>query len=116
MVPTKIHSPAFPPVKVELQGDECFTVGRGLNNSLSLPDSMFENEENRQYNKASREHFKIHVECGKLFLTNTSANRTFVNRIKVEKIFLTHGDIISLMEKDFEMFHFHVDLIKEPSK
>ena len=111
LVPTKTNTINTPSVKVELHGDESFTVGRELNCNFPLADSMFEKEENRQYNKASRHHFKIHLECGQFFLTNMSSNGTFVNGMKIEKHFLSHGDKISILENDFEIFHFHVDQI-----
>ena len=50
---TPIKNEAFDPVKIELQGDETFTVGRSLSNSFPLQASMFESEENRMYNKGS---------------------------------------------------------------
>ena len=77
--------------------------------NFPLPSTFFENTENRMYNKASRKHFKINLECGQFLLSNMSPNGTYVNGNKIKKRILSHGDRISILEADFVMFEFHVD-------
>jgi pSer/pThr/pTyr-binding forkhead associated (FHA) protein len=67
---------------------------------------MFKQEENLQYNKVSRVHFSISRNNGNLILKNNSMNGTFVNGILVDKIGLLPGDVVSVLQNDFEIFRF----------
>ena len=109
LVPSKIASSTLSLIKIELKDDESFLVGRDMSCNFPLPSTFFENTENRMYNKASRKHFKINLECGQFLLSNMSPNGTYVNGNKIKKRILSHGDRISILEADFVMFEFHVD-------
>lgn len=109
LVPSKIASSTPSLIKIELKDEESFIVGREMNCNFPLPSSLFENTENKMYNKASRKHFKINLECGQFLLSNMSPNGTYVNGIKIKKHILSHDDRISILEEDFVMFQFQVD-------
>ena len=92
------------PIKLQLYVDEIFTVGRDVDCSFTFGEKMFKDEENLEYNKASRVHFSLSLDDGHLILTNNSMNGTFVNGVSVENKCLCSGDKISILHKDLEIF------------
>ena len=108
-MPSKITSSTPSLIKIELKDDESFIVGREMSCTFPLPRSLFEDTENRMYNKASRKHFKVNLECGQFLLSNLSPNGTYVNGNSIKKHILSHGDRISILEEDFVMVQFNVD-------
>ena len=94
--------------KVKIQKNKKFTVGREANCNMVLEESMFEsNDESLRFNNLSRIQFEIYYEGGRLCISDKSSNGTFLNHIKLspgEDKCLKHGDIISVLQEDLEIF------------
>jgi len=94
--------------EVQIQGDQRFTVGREQTCNLVLEEFMFDSDDDDlQCNKTSRVQFEITSEADRPFITDRSMNGTFLNGEKLSQVLakrLNHGDIISVLHDDFEMF------------
>eukprot|EP00092_Neocalanus_flemingeri_P039015 GFUD01042471.1.p1 GENE.GFUD01042471.1~~GFUD01042471.1.p1 ORF type:complete len:687 (-),score=183.83 GFUD01042471.1:48-2108(-) len=106
LVPGK---PTSPPIRTrELVGEERFTVGREQYCKLVFEEFMFPgSEENLQCNKTSRVQFEVFIENSRPYIQDKSMNGTFVNGVKLNRDDskrLNHGDVISILQVDLEMF------------
>ena len=94
--------------EIQIQGDQRFTVGREETCDLVLEEFMFDSVDgNLQCNKTSRVQFEITSEAERPFIMDRSMNGTFLNGEKLSQGVakrLNHGDIISVLHEDLEMF------------
>ena len=54
--------------------------------------------------QVSRVHFSLHAENGLIILTNNSLNGTFINGFVADKKPIFPGDIVSILQEDFQLF------------
>ena len=104
LIPLWHPSSVTRPIELHMHADEIFTVGRDVECSFTFDDKMFKEEENLEYNKASRVHFSLFLNDGKLMLKNNSMNGTFVNGLPEDEKCLCSGDEISVLHKDYVIF------------
>jgi len=110
LVPARPCSPPIRTSEIALNGEEKFTVGREIICNFMLEDFMFprpREDENLQCNKTSRVQFEILIENERPHIVDRSMNGTFVNGIRLSKDIskrLYHGDVISILQLDLEMF------------
>ena len=96
---------------LELIGER-FSVGRDPVCSFVLDKQIFKEVEgkNLQFSKLSRVQFEVVMqEGGRASILDKSMNGTFVNQRKVgrhQSLSLIHGDLISIVQPDFEVFCF----------
>ena len=96
------------PAMVPVCGDQ-FSVGRDPSCQLEIAEEIFANseKENLQFVRVSRVQFEIVKEKDRATLQDRSMNGTYVNNLMVakgSKYSLNHGDVISILMDDFNVF------------
>ena len=92
------------PTLTALQGP---TVSVGREGNIVIDERLFEGAGDKQHLKTSRVHFEVFVRNGLVGLVDKSLHGTFVKGLKVGKdkeYRLNHGDVISVVEAQFEVY------------
>ena len=83
------------------------TVSVGREGNIVIDERLFEAAGDEQHLKTSRVHFEVFVRNGLVGLVDKSLHGTFVKGLKVGKdkeYRLNHGDVISVVEAQFEVY------------